>query len=328
MRRIKVDKVLAKTISDFYEDLFDKNQTFSNIKNELDILKASYTGFWNCKKREYIDRLKNNLPDIVSANPTRIEYWKTEFDAIIKNDKIGTDFHEKITKTLKYSELREFPILGLYKSLGINSCVYCNAQLNIVLDLEIYKNRPKKGQVKSRKALFELDHFFPKSKYPFLSISFFNLIPSCANCNKGKGKENVLFYLFTEDESELEEFQFEIDKLSIIKYWRNKNNTDLKINFNSITSDNELLKNHNKYFKVDKIYETQKDVAEELLHKRIVYSRAYKLYLENDYKDQLFPDQAIINRLLIGNYDKPNEVHKRPMAKFTQDIARQLGLIK
>jgi hypothetical protein len=69
------------------------------------------------------------------------------------------------------------------------------------------------------------------------------------------------------------------------------------------------------------------DIAEELVHKRMAYNKAYRFYLENDYKSKLFPDQAIINRLLIGNYDKPEDIHKRPMAKFTQDIAKQLGLI-
>jgi len=37
--------------------------------------------------------------------------------------------------------------------------------------------------------------------------------------------------------------------------------------------------------------------------------------------------KALINRLLIENYEKPSEIHKRPLAKFSKDIARQLHLI-
>ena len=39
----------------------------------------------------------------------------------------------------------------------------------------------------------ELDHFFPKSSYPMLSIHPFNLIPACNSCNsKRKGKKDPL----------------------------------------------------------------------------------------------------------------------------------------
>ena len=33
-------------------------------------------------------------------------------------------------------------------------------------------------------------------------------------------------------------------------------------------------------------------------------------------------------RLLVGNYTRSKDIHKRPMTKFTQDIAKQLKLIK
>jgi len=36
----------------------------------------------------------------------------------------------------------------------------------------------------------------------------------------------------------------------------------------------------------------------------------------------------MFERFLIGNYTEPKEIHKRPMAKFQQDIAEQLGLLR
>ncbi len=33
-------------------------------------------------------------------------------------------------------------------------------------------------------------------------------------------------------------------------------------------------------------------------------------------------------RFLSGNYTEEKEVYKRPLAKFTQDIAKELGLLK
>lgn len=136
-----------------------------------------------------------------------------------------------------------------------------------------------------------------------------------------------MLYPFNENDDDLEIFRFELDTLSVIKYWRNRDVNDIKINFKTLLSDDTILKNHNKYFKIEQLYATQKDIGEELLHKKIAYGRAYKLYLEKDFKEKLFADQTMLNRLLIGNYDKPEDVHKRPMARYSQDIAKQLGLI-
>jgi hypothetical protein len=46
-----------------------------------------------------------------------------------------------------------------------------------------------------------------------------------------------------------------------------------------------------------------------------------------DNLDCLVPDDALIDRLLIGNYMDETDIHKRPMSKFMQDIAQQLGII-
>jgi hypothetical protein len=34
------------------------------------------------------------------------------------------------------------------------------------------------------------------------------------------------------------------------------------------------------------------------------------------------------NRLIVGNYARESEIHIRPLAKFKQDIAKQIGLIE
>jgi hypothetical protein len=63
--------------------------------------------------------------------------------------------------------------------------------------------------------------------------------------------------------------------------------------------------------------------------------RAFEVYFDDqtvltfrleDFK-QLFPNQSIIDRLIIGNYDQPKDVLKRSMAKFVRDIARGYQLI-
>ena len=55
----------------------------------------------------------------------------------------------------------------------VKVCPYCNTES--VYTLEVIERD------KTYKSAF--DHFFPKSRYPFLGLSLYNLIPSCDRCN-------------------------------------------------------------------------------------------------------------------------------------------------
>ena len=72
----------------------------------------------------------------------------------------------------------------LTQRLGVNTCPYCNrSPIHTVFD-----------SLESNKELIRptLDHFYPKSKNPFLALSFYNLIPSCYYCNSSlKGKTDM-----------------------------------------------------------------------------------------------------------------------------------------
>jgi hypothetical protein len=59
-----------------------------------------------------------------------------------------------------------------FHHLDIKACLYCQSQFTF--NLKDY-------------FLFSFDHFYSKKDYFFLSLSPYNLIPSCANCNQFKG---------------------------------------------------------------------------------------------------------------------------------------------
>ena len=67
-------------------------------------------------------------------------------------------------------------------------------------------------------------------------------------------------------------------------------------------------------------------MVEELIIKARIYNAPYKKVLIDAFP-KLFTNASLSNRILIGNYTEPENIHKRPMAKFTQDIAKQLKLI-
>lgn len=334
MIKILIDSTLEKNVDEFYYNLFKKRN--SNFIKPIDGLKKIYDDLGPQKHkihREYIDAIIKNYPDIIKANPTEIEKLIIKFNKIdtgaILTQKINKNklkFYEQIIKAMRYEDLRDSEFHSYIKASGIKSCVYCNAQLTVVINFSFYDKKEKKRKPKNM-AKLELDHYYAKSTYPFLSTSFYNLYPVCGNCNRAKSNNKIDFKLYTSDATELDNFKFWIDDQSILDYWVSLDNSNLKVHFESSNGDFKLLNEYNKMFGIQGVYDTQIDIAEELVHKAKAYTNAYKKNLVNNF-NKLFPDKLILEKLIVGNYAAPSEVHKRPMAKYSQDIARQLGLIK
>src|SRR5690606_3268511 len=74
-----------------------------------------------------------------------------------------------------------------------STCPYCNYGI-----VEIVKKNNTMPLTHQNIAYFDLDHFYPKSIYPFFALSFYNLIPSCHTCNsseKGEKDFNVATHI-------------------------------------------------------------------------------------------------------------------------------------
>jgi len=219
-------------------------------------------------------------------------------------------FYKLITAAMRYDAVRDKDFLFYAKKMGIRSCVYCNA--NYALSLDMKNNQIGK---------YELDHFRPQSEYPYLCTNFFNLYPVCASCNKAKSDTATLFCLYTEDPKKLLPFSFALDKQSIVKYMLSQDFEDLKINFNAPDHAD-----HNKIFKIEATYSALKDVVEELVWKHKVYNPTYLKSLGNAFSKKF--NYSGFSRFILGNYEHSSEIHKRPLTKLTQDIAKQLGILK
>jgi hypothetical protein len=80
--------------------------------------------------------------------------------------------------------LKKTEAWGAYRfatHMAARICPYCNINYTSIIKI--------KGEDKSRP---ELDHFLPKSVYPFFAVSYFNLIPVCHSCNHAKRDINVV----------------------------------------------------------------------------------------------------------------------------------------
>lgn len=278
-------------------------------------------------KKAYVQQLINLKEKIVTATPSEINTYISLFDGIYElfadgNTVIENEadrvFKDALLAALDYSKLRSTFYPDYFRALGIKSCVYCNSQLCVTVE----------DERKKLVAKFQVDHFIPKDRYPCFGITLHNLYPVCASCNNKKGVKKVDFSLYSTGQLTKESnSKFEIVDVdrTVANYLIDRDPSKIKIAFiePKASAGHQSL---NSVFAIQGIYQTQIDIVEELILKSVIYDDAYKNFLVARFKD-LFQDEKILDRFIIGTYVDAGEAHNRPLSKFTQDIAKQLKLI-
>ena len=335
MRRIFIDDKVEEVALYYKDHLFEKHtrRDFVLPKDGLEAFETEIKAdratcpLWN-HYANYARNLRKHLDEIILLKPSEFNRWYHRyFDRLNKgmltdkqwrNKAHDVSFSDHIVSIMRYNTVRSEDMVTCVKKLGIKTCVYCNAQYTNTIEIE------EGGTVKGR---YELDHFWPKDEYPFLCISFYNLQPSCSSCNNWKRDEEAKFNLYTDKYEELNPFTFELTPASLIRYMLRQDAAVLDIKLKS--KEAELLSNHLERFHTDNLYKTYADELEELVWKFKSFNLAFKEQLTDRFK-KLFPIHATRNdiiRFLYGFYSKEKDVHKRPLTKVKQDVAKQLGMI-
>lgn len=280
------------------------------------------------QQKRYVNKLRKYSDSIIRAKPDLLLRYQKEFDKIISPKKMESKafeaFRNRIILELGYKAKRTSFYPKYFYKIGIKSCVYCNAHLTVAIEEE------EKLKTKDKviyKAKFQVDHYWPQAKYPCFCISLYNLYPACGNCNNCKKVSDVDFSLYSNKNKNVgSAFRFRLDEGVVAKYLLNRKHEDITFHFDEpdVTAP---YKKFQEVFDLEGIYSTQKDLAEELILKAEVYTEQYRAKLKKQFPD-LFKAPGIFNRMLLGNYPSEQDMHKRPMAKFTVDIAKQVGLIK
>lgn len=315
---IAIHQNIVKNVQNLFKDEIETQR-----KNALSKLKNLNNKLFNKEEKNYIERIVKlyDTKDLLVYTPQDIEELLK--DPVLKElppnsrkDENGKSLKSFILKDLNYKGLRSSFYPEYFSEIGIKACVYCNSTLTI-------STKKKKPRSVDYSANFDVDHYHSKDDFPFLSIFLYNLYPSCAPCNRKKSKSGkIKFDLYSNEPTKVSrsEFKFELDKGSMAKFLVTKKKDDLHFNFDSGASGFQ------KTFGIQQIYETQKDIIEELITKKHMYDKDNRQSLQNSFsKLNLHPDLYL--RTLVGNYIKEKDIHRRPLSKFTQDIARDLGII-
>lgn len=276
------------------------------------------------------DDMNNNIATLFNALRARVDLSSLHSLQVLKHDgSIGLEtkkFYQWVIEALEYDEIQEKVFPKYAKKLGIKSCVYCNAQYTVAA---------KKGITERGKAFrstYTIDHYLPKSEYPYLATSFFNLYPACSTCNQMKSNKPPLFELYIKPQDALvlrNPFVFRLDKHSFVKYSMTGQADNLVVKFetrNGLPAGNVDAVAYEEYFHVGKLYTNYCDTVEEVIWKYRMYNKAGRQALFDGFSDVL-PHKSDWNRFILGNYDQEKDILKRPLAKLVQDVANQLGII-
>lgn len=273
---------------------------------------------------------------ILTASPKEIENFKINFELTygnllnniykVRTNPNGRDilYRDDLLNIFYYKSYDKWKAYELAKKINVNVCPYCNRSYTFVLG-----NDFKKG------TRFEYDHFYDKVTYPYLALSFYNLVPSCHICNsnlKGSDKFEIdkNFHPYIEGFGNNLLFTIKPKNVNFI----NGNNSAYRVKFKKgelSNWDNSKLKSAFRNiitFRINELYNMHKDYINEIIQKSIVYNDDHIKDLFAKYNGTLFRSEDDVRRMVLGNYISEDEYSKRPLSKLTADISRELGLIK
>lgn len=175
--------------------------------------------------------------------------------------------------------------VNFYKGLQLEGkyCFYCNESELSVISAE--KPLASKSYVNADgKLLFDLDHFYLKSNYPFFALSFYNLIPCCGLCNsrfRGVKKFNINTHINPYLDSFDEHYIFKFDECELA--------TSFRIGLSKLTKVEVSLKGHSSRLndktaddlQIKRRYKSKLKHVNDILDTMIKYSYAPKEELDD-----------------------------------------------
>jgi hypothetical protein len=239
-------------------------------------------------------------------------------DGVLTSTTFGTD----VLNLFDYKACRgSLKFIWLVNELDVVVCPYCN--LNHTHTIKTTDDV---------KILYEFDHFIPKVSAPYLSLSFFNLIPSCHDCNSNL-KSNLVFNLneythpYCDDLNSWVSFSTDnpvnIDDV---------NSFDVVIK--TITTNSEQIRKSATNIAVFAIQQRYNHFKEDIIRlekMKSKYSESKKQELLNDgLLGEIFTNRADLDSYLALLLDIPvNELEagRKARGKFKLDIAKEFKIL-
>ncbi len=284
----------------------------SVIKNNLS---ASEKNQLNGKSLRNGNKLQKKIYRLYKCKPEHLKTEHIQFENYLNANGYSTTRKKNLIskyfnydKVISYVHNKKKHSYWLMDKLDVKVCPYCNRSYTFTINSDNKDIRP------------EFDHFYPKdgNKYPYLALSFYNLIPSCAICNHAKKTEEVDIHPYIESFGENCKFMIgNIDDCIL--------NDDYEKWHVFFSKNNSKFDRNISTFALNEFYNEHKDFISEIVFKARAYNNeAYKSIIDT------FSGQGLTLRemhlIIFGTYLDENELGLRPLSKLSKDIIEQIGI--
>ena len=198
-------------------------------------------------------------------------------------------------------------------------CPYCNADMVYTIKCDD-RDKPYKSA---------FDHFYPKSRYPFLGLSLYNLIPACDRCNS-KFKRDMYMEVLGTFNPYLNDVDSEtcfvlIGLTNEIRQG-NESADALRIQLlprqASTNGVDASLNNYQALFRIDDVYsQLYQDAAVETLQKGELINESYRDEIKAHFLSAGISADPV--KIILGTPLKRKEINKHHIAKLKLDILEQ-----
>ena len=230
----------------------------------------------------------------------------------------------------------DWNIKVLSKKINIDVCPYCNRQYIFGYDVEEQEKKRKHVDKKIiRKNTAEIDHFYPKSHYPFFSCSLYNFVPSCHICNSIKqAQDKDILYPYTDSLDEQEEkvtrknaeFTFKAKDGSALSYPIDKNTQkEIELKVDPNYSKKNQAESSKTMFHLNEIYSKHTLELDDIIdrYEKCTPKQLHSLYnfVTNNLKINISEEN--LKKLILGL--PINTSKEYPLRKFKEDIINQIN---
>jgi hypothetical protein len=199
----------------------------------------------------------------------------------------------------------KYGVIDLVLCTGMKVCPYCNR--NYITTVKKDKN------VKLRMA--QIDHFWNKKEYPYLAMSFYNLIPCCGYCNQKKSTNMISISPYNPDYNLSKLFKFSHSVIPHLPF------DPKKIDI-SIKSVDLKHKSNIDVFSLEELYKTHTNVVYDTYLKFFCYSpsRIDELY---ELLSFIFQSKDELRKVLFNLPLNEEDFKSQPLSKLVLDLIKK-----
>lgn len=274
------------------------------VKKELNYFKTKFDTIVKAGETE----LKRQVSNYNRRAKRTTAKGKDEFKALM------VDLYERFTQSDCGGVVLSHYFFGV---LNIKTCPYCNRQYTFTLNENEAKAAP------------EYDHFFDKSDFPMLAVSFYNLVPSCHVCNHVKGNKKTVkvnpFFRGFESKFYLYDKKIKMKRLNALEILsQGDGNLELK---KADESESNADKGNIKAFGLKNLYAMHDDYVKEIIEKAAAYNKTARQMIADTFQKRGYsPDQVF--DFVWGKFLDDAQYENRPLSKLTKDLLEQLEIRK